>query len=323
MPLQLTVGIPDDTALDDQRTLARIGFGDAHRIDQDPLGVTIGLPPLQHPALAEHWRSARPVETGQHGDVAFRSDGRFVFGHLLLEEIPGKTLETPAFHAYTSILAALQSFGGLHFLRIWNYVHGINRDQADLERYRAFCIGRSRALASAGFTDQVLPAASCVGSAAPGMMISFLAASDPGRQVENPRQVSAFRYPRQYGPKSPSFSRALTYPLAAERRLLFISGTASIVGHETVHPGQLDRQFEETCRNIETVSAAAGGEIRLEALRVYIRQEHQAEAVIARCRRHFGEHVPIMPLKSDICRKDLLLEIEGLASLRRSSDMSA
>ncbi len=320
MPLKLAIGGIGDLGADDRCSLARIRFGKAHKIEADPRSIMIGQPAFELPqhtdeqSPVEHWQSARPVETGQHGEIAYASDGRFLFGHLLLDEVPGQSLETPAHHAYTSILSCLRAFGGLHLLRIWNIVGAINEDQAGLERYRSFCVGRSRALADQGFADQALPAASGVGSTAPGLMISFIAASDPGRQVENPRQVSAFRYPPEHSPRSPSFSRALLYPLTPDRNLLFISGTASITGHQTMHAGSLDLQFEETCRNLDAVMAAAGGRCSLEALRVYIRHDEDAPAVVAHCRRHFGEALPIIPLKSAICRRELLLEIEGVAS---------
>ncbi len=315
MPLKLAIGTSGDNGANDQRTLARIRFGKDHRIDADPRSIMIGQPALEQPSV-EHWQSTRDVETGCHGEIAFASDGRFLFGHILLKEVSGQSLEMPAHHAYTSILTCLKDFGGLYLLRIWNILSAINEDQAGLERYRSFCIGRARALADLGFADRALPAASGVGSMAPGLMISFLAAPDPGRQIENPRQVSAFRYPPEHGPRSPSFSRALLYPLTPDQHMLFISGTASIIGHETMHAGSLDRQFEETCRNLDAVMAAAEGSCSLEALRVYIRHEHDAPTVIARCRQHFGAALPIIPLKSAICRSELLLEIEGVASHR-------
>ena len=49
-----------------------------------------------------------------------------------------------------------------------------------------------------------------------------------GTPVENPRQVSAYRYPREYGPQSPTFARALLPP--SPRVPLLLSGTASIDG---------------------------------------------------------------------------------------------
>ena len=314
MPLQLVVGTNGEFDKDEQ-LLARVAFGKAHEVGPDPRSVVIGQPAFDGCKAVEYWRSARPVETGRHGDIAFATDGRFLFGHIVLDETPGRCLEHPAHHAYTAMLKILGEFGGLHLLRIWNIVDAINEDQAGLERYRSFCVGRATALEAAGFTHQALPAASGVGSTAPGLMISFIAATDPGRQIENPRQVSAFLYPREHGPKSPSFSRALLYPLSQEKRLLFVSGTASIVGHNTMHRGDLDEQFDETCRNLEAVMGAADPACRFEALRVYVRHDDDADSVLERCRDYFGDQLPMIPLKSAICRRELLLEIEGVASV--------
>lgn len=314
MPLHLAVGKTGDYA-SDQQTLARFTFGQCHHIDADPRSVVIGQSVFEGGPAVEHWQSERPVETGHFKDIAYVTDGRFLFGHLLMDETPGHCLEQPAYHAYQAILTLLSKFSGLRLLRIWNIIDAINEDQAGLERYRSFCVGRSTAFASAGFADQSLPAASGVGSTAKGLMISFIAAPEPGCQIENPRQVSAFRYPSEHGPKSPSFSRGLLYPLTSDRNMLFISGTASIVGHETMHAGDLDKQFDETCRNLEALMGAADAACRFEALRVYVRHGDDAPAVLARCRRYFGDDLPMIPLKSAICRKDLLLEIEGVASV--------
>lgn len=328
MPLHYSIETRPENTSPDDRILARSGFGSQHEIGADPRFVTIGLPCFDASPAVECWRSERSVETGQVGDIAFASDGRFLFGHLHLAEAPGSCLEVPAYHAYTSILNSLNAFGGLHLLRAWNYVDAINEDQAGLERYRSFCVGRSRAFADQDFPDQTLPAATGVGATASGLMISFLAAADPGQQIENPRQVSAFNYPERYGPRSPSFSRALIYNLVPEQTLLFISGTASIVGHETVHIDDLEAQFEETCRNLDAVSQEAVARSpwdrsTLRSLRLYVRHEEHAEAAIAMARRHFGEQLPIISLKSNICRKDLLLEIEGVASILPSDQRVA
>ena len=61
--------------------------------------------------------------------------------------------------------------------------------------------------------------------------------------VENPRQVSAYRYPPTYGPRvADLLARGAGRTSAAATIALFISGTASIVGHETVHQGDVRAQ---------------------------------------------------------------------------------
>ena len=311
MSLMLEIDRAKDRCMPLDGTLATVRFGRSHQIGEDPRDVCLGLEPLGTPGFVERWQSRRSVETGRQGEIAFAGDGHFFFGHLLLDETRSGELERIGDHAYLSILDWLRTFGGLHLLRVWNVIQDINGMEAGLERYRAFCVGRSRALASRDVADETLPAATCVGASAPGVMISFLAAAKPGRQIENPRQVSAFSYPRRYGPRSPSFSRALLYP---SNNLLFVSGTASIVGHETVHPGSIDAQCEEIFRNLNAISDAAGDDQELRALRVYIRHPEQTDRIIEHCRRHVGADLPILPLASSICRSDLLVEIEGLAT---------
>ena len=108
------------------------------------------------------------------------------------------------------------------------------RDRHGLERYRQFNIGRQDAFLDShrGATGNV-PAASAIGLAGGPLSVAFLAGATPALAVENPRQVSAYLYPADYGPRSPTFSRAVRATLSGQEAL-FVSGTASIVGHRTV-----------------------------------------------------------------------------------------
>lgn len=295
--------------------LAEIGFGREHGLDPaEPRRVQVGLPPLAEPAPRELWWSERPVEIGRWGEIAYATDGRSHFGHLLLAEPAGGSLEALGRHAYEQILGWCRELGDAHLLRVWNYLADINREQAGLERYRAFCVGRHQALAAAGWPDRQLPAACAVGAPGPGLLISCLAAARPGVQVENPRQVSAFRYPPRYGPQSPSFSRAMRVA-ASPGQLLLISGTASIVGHVTIHPDQKAGQLTETLANLAALLQAAGGQASYQALRVYVRHPEDWPSLAPLCREAFGPAVPLVPLQGDLCRSDLVLEIDGLAAL--------
>ncbi len=79
--------------------------------------------------------------------------------------------------------------------------------------------------------------------------IYFLAARQPPKMIENPRQTSAYHYPPKFGKHSPIFSRACVWGEPGSARL-FVSGTASIVGHETIHRGDVVAQTRETMVNI-------------------------------------------------------------------------
>jgi chorismate lyase/3-hydroxybenzoate synthase len=185
--------------------------------------------------------------------------------------------------------------------------------QEGTERYRSFCAGRYESFARHGYALRTdLPAASAVGMRGHGYQAYFLASRTPGVQIENPRQVSAYDYPPQYGRRSPSFSRA-TVLRDGDESLVFIAGTASILGHETKHHGDVCKQTEETIRNIALVLGAA--EMKLDDLvmaKAYVRRADDCEAVRSHLRAALGD-TPVLYVLADICRADLLVEVEGVA----------
>jgi chorismate lyase/3-hydroxybenzoate synthase len=220
----------------------------------------------------------------------------------------------------------LQRLGYRHWLRAWNVLSSINDGPCDRERYRRFVVGRHRAFARTPGFEHSLPAATALGARdEPGLTIAFLASRVPGIQVENPRQVSAFAYPRIYGPASPSFSRAILQHWR-DRSLLYLSGTGSIVGHATVHVGDADGQFEEILRNIEALLEHAakehcGGQspdsFRPVAPKLYVRDAEVWRAIERRWQSSaLGGSRPLV-LVADLCRRDLLLEVEAVFEWQR------
>jgi enamine deaminase RidA (YjgF/YER057c/UK114 family) len=238
------------------------------------------------------------------------------------EADPRASLDRLTFGLYRRLLHGVKRAGFPHLLRVWNYVPRIHDTSAGIERYMSFCKGRSEAFA-AHFGDafpERLPAASAVGCPGDVLVVHLLASREPGRHVENPRQVSAYRYPERYGPKSPSFARGTMAP-EAWAGAVFVSGTASIVGHESVFRGEPALQAEEAMRNIEAVLDAAGvpgrgGPLgpRLRSLRVYVRFPDQLDAIRAAILASAGTAVPTGWIQAEICREELLVEIEATAT---------
>ena len=218
--------------------------------------------------------------------------------------------------AYRRLFAAARARGYPYLLRVWNYFPDIAREAGGLERYQAFCVGRHWALlAERAECENHLPAACAIGTQGPGLRIYALASREAGLQIENPRQVSAFRYPRQYGPTSPSFSRAIFKDWGAPNAHLYISGTASVVGHTSQHL-ELMAQLEETLRNLQALLDQANRVVpvvlRPTLLKIYLRPGFDPAPLRDRIVQTFGT-VPLLFLGADICRPDLLVEIEGVA----------
>lgn len=260
---------------------------------------------------AAHWLSATAVSRGQEDGLSFAANSNVLFGDLHVSESELADAETATHRAYARIDAFLAAHGYPHLLRCWNFVHDLHRGAGDTERYKQFVAGRYRAWSSRAGFEQRLPAATVIGSAEPGLRIYFLAARTAGTAIENPRQTPAWKYPREYGPRSPSFARAMRKDWDGESHL-YVSGTASVVGHQTHHAADAAAQLRETHTNIGALLAEAGGGWRPLLLKLYVRREADLRIAQKLALELWGADAPFLWLRGDICRSDLLLEVEGV-----------
>jgi len=276
--------------------------------------------------MVDVWYAGSPVQSGTTGVVRWRSDGHWLLGVVDLDETShGDGLAALAHRAYLNVFEAMRQAGCPHLLRVWNYLPRINDDGGGLERYRQFNLGRQQAFLDADESAfEGAPAACAIGVHRGALCVRFLAGRMPPLPIENPRQVSAYRYPPSYGPRSPTFSRAALAPLGGGDIALFISGTASIVGHETVHAGDVRAQLAETLTNLRTVVSEANARTTARfALEdtdpvVYVRHPCDAAAIRQQLEEAFGASSRFLRhavfLEADICRSDLLVEIEAHAT---------
>ncbi len=307
--------------------LAVLGFGDAPHCD-DPRYLRVPLQPHRDASTDtspyEVWSANAPVCSGRDEGICWSTDGQLMFGAIEVDETPftingTSGIEDAAAHAYARMVDFIDGSDTPHLLRIWNYLDAITLGQGDSERYREFCVGRARGLGD--FDAQTLPAATAIGRCDDARVIQvyWLAARTPGVPVENPRQVSAYRYPRQYGRQQPSFARAMLPPPGSAMPLL-LSGTASVVGHASQHDGELLAQLDETFANFDAlIGAARAQQPALPAqfgpgtrLKVYVR-DHADMAIVAEALdRRLGSDVPRVLLHAAICRRELAVEIDGV-----------
>src|SRR5690606_34068333 len=242
---------PEPGALLVDDALAVFGFGAAAPVHGDPRYLRVPLMP-HGAAPFEVWHANGPVEHGRQGDIQWATDGQLLFGAIEVDETRVDGIAGAAEHAYARMTAFVGASATPHLLRVWNYLDAITLGDGDAERYREFCVGRARGLGD--FDVRSLPAATAIGRCddARVVQVYWLAARAPGTPVENPRQVSAYRYPRRYGPQQPSFARAMLPPPGSAMPLL-LSGTASVVGHATAHVGELLAQLDETFDNFDAL----------------------------------------------------------------------
>lgn len=265
------------------------------------------------------------LKTQVDGDIHYRYNDGLLFGVITLDEtrfansVDSAPLQTASQSAYEQIFAVLEAHDFPFVLRFWNYMADINGISHGLERYRQFNLGRQQAFSAKQRAANV-PAACALGTSVGPLTIAFLAGRTPSLAIENPRQISAYDYPLQYGPRSPLFSRASVTSIA-DCTLLFLSGTASIVGHETLHADDVAAQTEESIANVEAVLNEAcrktGKQFELASLDyiVYVRHPADLPTIKAVLQHRIGAGLKAAYVQADICRSDLLVEIEGAAEL--------
>lgn len=299
-----------------EQTIVRILYG--ARTAAGESGLELGLPPLGVPAWCEHWTSDRIERRGESRGFRFVCFGSRMFAYAVFGEV-SPDLQVLTWQVYRDLLVLARQQGYPWILRVWNCFPDIIGPAGGLNRYQSFCEGRRRALRD---DDQgaglALPAVTTTGSFAPGFAVCFLAGQEAGNSLENPRQTAPSDYPEHFGPHGPSFCRGVSH-VADGQTALYLSGTASITGHETRHRGDVAAQAREILHNHAAVIEqarieGATGPERLHDLpfqKIYLADPEDLPAVQREVRTVVGADMPCCFLHSPLCRGDLLLEMES------------
>ena len=221
-------------------------------------------------------------------------------------------------------------------VRQWNYIGNILQMKNNLQNYQIFNEVRGEYYQRYR-TLKRYPAATGVGMNHGGVIIDITAfqpaASVSLVAVKNPGQINAYEYGQQvlkgFSDKGrsfrnpPQFERGLLIT-GEGRSVLLISGTASITGQETVGTGDVEKQTVVTIDNISKLTDPCRiGQLiahpglpgkKYGFLRAYIKRQNDFASVRRICEKYFPD-VPVSYIEADICRDDLLVEIEGEAEM--------
>jgi enamine deaminase RidA (YjgF/YER057c/UK114 family) len=237
----------------------------------------------------------------------------------------------------TALRAAGSGFDEV--VRTWFYLGEITESEGDSQRYKE--LNRARAdfyktiqfhcsPSQPSIPQGIYPASTGIGMRGTQLVAGCLALNTGVREaffvsLENPQQTPAYAYHPRYSPQSPKFSRAVALVLG-NHVTTWLSGTASVVHSVSRHSGDIQKQTEQTIENMERLISAenfgfhgvknAGAELsHLAKIRVYLKRAEDFAACKAVCDRRFGP-VPAIYAVADVCRPELLVEIEGVAFSR-------
>lgn len=211
-------------------------------------------------------------------------------------------------------------------VRQWNYLEDILGFDGEKQHYQEFNNVRSDFYGNA-FDETGYPAATGIGMNRGGVIIEFVAMKSKTAftvPVDNPGQVAAHHYSKNVLvgndcvlKTTPKFERARFLELFGKKQI-FISGTASIIGEQTVGVDNPAEQTEVTIQNIqrlysdEVLAKIAKAKLnpKYGHARVYIKNRKDFPVIRKNFKVHFGK-LPVVYIIADICRDSLLVEIEG------------
>lgn len=246
----------------------------------------------------------------------------------------GDTIYESSVKAFESAMAILSAEGLSihHIIRQWNYIESIAwlENVPDSEQnYQVFNDVRANYY-NRGVFKFGYPAATGIGMDTGGVIIDFIALSESEQvkiqPIVNPGQIDAHKYSelvlegKSAQKCTPKFERAKLITIG-DRNYIYVSGTASILGELTMHKGDVEKQTITTIDNINHLFSEENqkslglnfdvSKIRFSHLRVYVKHQEDIPAVERICESMLNCNSTLY-LESDVCREDLLVEIEGV-----------
>jgi enamine deaminase RidA (YjgF/YER057c/UK114 family) len=257
--------------------------------------------------------------------VLFERHGTEVLtGHVQSYSYKGCRQNSEAVFESLAKLLKKTGFEFNHIIRQWNYIDSILAYDHSEQRYQEFNDVRS-SFYQDSFTEKGYPAATGIGMNCGGVIIEFVALKSADAvclPVNNPEQVAAYGYSKDVlvgsnDKTTPKFERARYLELFGRKQLL-ISGTASIRGEKTVGSGNPEEQTVVTIQNMQrlyctdVLKSTAGAVLHpvYGHARIYLRNRNDYKLVKKNFRSYYG-NLPVVYLVADICRNNLLVEIEG------------
>lgn len=298
---------------------------------QKPLVSYIAQKPGNSPLAAEAiYLVDTTASIERHGRYTLLCNG--TCKEIITEGIVPSDVAMSAFEQSMEIFSTIgeilksNGFQPSDIYRQWNYIQHITAGKGGSQNYQEFNDARSIFYSNAEWSNGY-PAATGIGTSAGGIMVELNAIKGcecPNKPIDNPLQIAAHSYSQKVlDGKVIDVLQERTTPKFERARLLgndiFISGTAAIKGEESNFSSDAVEQTAETMEIMdrliskENIPVSNNGS-RYNALRVYVKREQDVDAVS----RYMEEHYPALPkhyLVADVCRPELLVEIEGIASI--------
>lgn len=303
--------------------LGRVYYGTAQKTPDADMAIALQPTSTASTHWQECWYSQQAVTQSSYRGILVRYNQDVLWGCFSMPVVFQYGCRHIIYKYYARLFEALAHLHFPYLWRVWNFIpHITEPSNAGIETYREFNQGRAQAYAHAHQRHllprhalQTMPAATAIGCLGQAAHVYFIAARLAGRVIDNPLQTAPIHYPNQYGAYAPRFARArLTATNTQITPMLCISGTAGITGHTSMCHEDVIGQCRIMWRNINTLlKQVQRSPQQLHGIKVYVRHAHHVAVVKNYLHSVLPENTPVAYFVADICRTDLLVEMEALA----------
>ena len=310
--MSINIFLSDKLPKEDSNLLSIISFNNKIEYKNDILSV--GMAPVNGKNFYEIWEVPEMVNRDKYNDINIVKNKNCLFGSVLIDNKGSYEEVKQEIQKKYADFFKLSNKDNMSIVKIWHYLPDLLKLYPyNKTNYSLLCEARERVYKEL-YNNSNYPAATVIGIEGNKILIYFLAVTCKNYQIlENSRQVSSYNYPQNIFSEKPMFSRAVSFSFQNEvSKKVVISGTASIKGYQSMHNSDVMKQLEEALENYKTFAKLEDNPSNI--CRVYLskKQKNNYLSVIEKLEIFFGSNKYIL-LFGDICRKELLIEIEGIS----------
>lgn len=292
-----------------------------HYADTAPLVALIAQAPLDAEFAAEvTFADTEKNSISRHSNYIILNNKVLLTGALYAPI--ADSIANQSDHIFSQLEEILdrERFNINDIVRQWNYIEQITHLSSEGQNYQQFNDARSRFYAKTDWKNGY-PAATGIGTSYGGVTIvvdAVIKSDQCSRAIDNPLQISAHAYSQQVlidsditrHKSTPKFERARRLDIGTESTI-YISGTAAIRGEESSPSNYITEQLKLTMENIAHLYDSS--EYRVEMLRIYLKHSSNWQEVNNWIKNNCN-NIETLCIEADICRQELLIEIEGIAN---------
>ena len=203
-------------------------------------------------------------------------------------------------------------------VRTWFYLSDILGWYAGFNKVRNEKYGEFGIMPGPGDKELLLPASTGIagksptGAACAMDLIAVLDSQNCTRKLSSPSQLDAFRY-------GSAFARA-SVVRNGSTELIEVSGTAAIDEHGvSLYPADIRAQIDCTLNKVQTLLAQEGAELKdICSATVFVKHGEHAEIFREMAASRGLDDFPYVCVVGDVCREELLFEIDAEAIVKTS-----